>query len=858
MTELLMSGFDRSYLPPRSLRKITGELEDALSVRVASGKVTAWELLTVDGHHPASQWAKSTLDSILAAGRSDVLGCTDCEDTGFYGLVASGNDDLLVGLLRRVGDGEYESLQADGIWQSYTEDGGAAEVLTLEIAEDLADALTAGASGLMRKYCWPLAFLPPAAVIAAAPLAETAIETGHYAVVDDDDPGAVMMLIRVDEDAMQSFGAGGWEPWESPESDLMAIPLDADALEVCIRQIAGELTASGFGKPGKCKYCDSPATKDIRHSEGMAFIPVCDEHLDKGKEAAAACVPFGDPDPSNIDGIVDKPLAASLLKPDRPLTVSPNPHAEKLRRYWSSGKGAAKIRWGTPSDWRRCYRHLRKYMGLRAKPYCQNLHKRNTGMWTGDRRNRGLLSTGSIDAQIAAAIASGQWTGETERNSDMAETIIAAGVYCEVDESDSGLLRTLVAGGFPVAPPDSWYENPQFTGPTPMEIDDDGRVRGHIATFDVTHIGMAGAVHAPKNRSGYAYFLTGSIKTATGKSVNVGPLTLAGGHAPLHADAGSAVKHYDDTNSGVADVTVGEDAYGIWAAGSLRPSVTPEQIRVFRASPLSGDWRPINGNLELVAACAVNVPGFPIARAQVASGGAVLALVAAGARPLAVRRASMTADAALLERMDALEQRLPLAAEIGEVQVFLGDKEITPEPVVTPEAAMPAVEAVTAEPEPAIPAPVEQVVEPVAASTAVAEAPAAEESSAEAVAAAEQETPGEVQEESADKLDPEQVKQVREDAAALRRDFLREEIHGVQAAGKVPPAFLNNAGKNKSIPETERKGGGYPIKDAASLKDAIQAVGRAKPGDRAKTIAHIKAAAAKLGLTKMLPSTPGW
>lgn len=64
-------------------------------------------------------------------------------------------------------------------------------------------------------------------------------------------------------------------------------------------------------------------------------------------------------------------------------------NAETLRRYWSSGAGAAKIRWGTPGDWTRCTRQLHKYMGARAKGYCQLLHIRNTGVGTGSRLNVG-------------------------------------------------------------------------------------------------------------------------------------------------------------------------------------------------------------------------------------------------------------------------------------------------------------------------------------------------------------------------------------------------------------------------------------------------------------------------------------
>lgn len=65
-------------------------------------------------------------------------------------------------------------------------------------------------------------------------------------------------------------------------------------------------------------------------------------------------------------------------------------NAETLRRYWLYGKGALKIRWGTAGDWTRCYRQLRKYLGVRAKGYCALRHKQATGMWTGDKRHRRL------------------------------------------------------------------------------------------------------------------------------------------------------------------------------------------------------------------------------------------------------------------------------------------------------------------------------------------------------------------------------------------------------------------------------------------------------------------------------------
>lgn len=56
-------------------------------------------------------------------------------------------------------------------------------------------------------------------------------------------------------------------------------------------------------------------------------------------------------------------------------------NAETLRRYWTEGKGAAKIRWGTPGDFDRCVRELGKYMPGQAKGYCNLLHHRALGYY---------------------------------------------------------------------------------------------------------------------------------------------------------------------------------------------------------------------------------------------------------------------------------------------------------------------------------------------------------------------------------------------------------------------------------------------------------------------------------------------
>ena len=96
----------------------------------------------------------------------------------------------------------------------------------------------------------------------------------------------------------------------------------------------------------------------------------------------------------------------------------------------------------------------------------------------------------------------------------------------------------------------------------------------------------------------------------------VGQITMNSGHAPQQASASQTAAHYDNTAMAAADVTAGEDDFGIWVAGALRPGLRGEDVRALMASDVSGDWRRIGGSLELVAILAVNVPGFPKIRVR--------------------------------------------------------------------------------------------------------------------------------------------------------------------------------------------------------------------------------------------------
>lgn len=200
------------------------------------------------------------------------------------------------------------------------------------------------------------------------------------------------------------------------------------------------------------------------------------------------------------------------------------------------------------------------------------------------------------------------------------------------DSHPASSRDALTAAAIPTAPPEAWFKDPALTGPTALVIEEDGRVYGHIAAWGTCHIGQIGkCVEPPTSPSNYAYFRTGALQTAEGTSVAVGHLTMDTGHAGARDSANQAAAHYDNTGLVFADVAAGEDAYGIWVAGSLRAGITPDQVRVARSAPISGDWRTIRGSLELVGALAVNVPGFPVPRPQgLLASGEVKSLMASG------------------------------------------------------------------------------------------------------------------------------------------------------------------------------------------------------------------------------------
>lgn len=154
-----------------------------------------------------------------------------------------------------------------------------------------------------------------------------------------------------------------------------------------------------------------------------------------------------------------------------------------------------------------------------------------------------------------------------------------------------------------------------LTEPTEIQMDPDtGRIFGHLACFGSCHRSIqAECVMAPRSPSDYSQFHTSpAVRLDDGTRLAVGRLTVGTGHAPDTVSGAAAMAHYDNTGSCYALVRAYETPVGIEISGVAAPWATAEQIEMGLAAPLSGDWRDFGQGLDLIAALAVNTPGFAV------------------------------------------------------------------------------------------------------------------------------------------------------------------------------------------------------------------------------------------------------
>lgn len=103
---------------------------------------------------------------------------------------------------------------------------------------------------------------------------------------------------------------------------------------------ASDVAGKELPKTQKCAFCSAQATTRVIHSEGMAYVPACDDHVDKAKDAAARCTPDGTVDRSNIDAVRPIPAAKSVGVTDY-LTGGQRLAVDAYLRASIEAKGAA-------------------------------------------------------------------------------------------------------------------------------------------------------------------------------------------------------------------------------------------------------------------------------------------------------------------------------------------------------------------------------------------------------------------------------------------------------------------------------------------------------------------------------------
>jgi hypothetical protein len=183
-----------------------------------------------------------------------------------------------------------------------------------------------------------------------------------------------------------------------------------------------------------------------------------------------------------------------------------------------------------------------------------------------------------------------------------------------------------------LAAPAAWYSHPEPDGYTRLTVTDDGQVYGHIAPWGAAH--RATGVSSDKVRGDdFSEFHTGRVTTAEGDDLDIGHLTIGGGHAPLDVTPQAALEHYDNVATAWAHVRASEGQHGIWVAGSVAPGATDLMVHKAKAFPPSGDWRQFvrGGPYRMIACCQVVTPGFPVheLKAQIAAAGQALVASAA-------------------------------------------------------------------------------------------------------------------------------------------------------------------------------------------------------------------------------------
>lgn len=271
----------------------------------------------------------------------------------------------------------------------------------------------------------------------------------------------------------------------------------------------------------------------------------------------------------------------------------------------------------------------------------------------------------------------------------------------ERQSRDVGLVAAAQASFSPRVYAHAHFEDPKLSRPTPLTMDENGRIYGHLAVFGQCHRSVQSeCVMVPRSPSEYAHFHTSPpVRLDDGKRLAVGRLTVGTGHADPRLRPAPAAAHYDNTGACFALVRAGEDEHGVWVSGVAAPWATTEQIEMGLHSPLSGDWRNFGQGLDLVAALSVNTPGFAVVGADDDEGHPATLVASVG--PARTTRAISLSDIERVVRNVLVEVTLSQQQAVEQAQAAVEELQVETEvepaaPSATAVAQREAAEAATA------------------------------------------------------------------------------------------------------------------------------------------------------------------
>jgi 2'-5' RNA ligase len=222
------------------------------------------------------------------------------------------------------------------------------------------------------------------------------------------------------------------------------------------------------------------------------------------------------------------------------------------------------------------------------------------------------------------------------------ESLTASATVCACAGQDEGSERF----GAPLYPEDDWFSVPPPEDLTPLTVLASGQAYFH-ASGNTCHIAIPGTcikANDPMMDRDFSAFhkgldgLSRGILTASGEQIQVGQVTLYGGHADVALSADAARRHYDETRSAILDVRAVWDSRNetLWCCGALRYRATKAEVQELRATGhVSIDYRLLlpdgspglpgqrGAKLRLIALPVIPVGGLPPIKAFAASGNLV-------------------------------------------------------------------------------------------------------------------------------------------------------------------------------------------------------------------------------------------